>query len=65
MEIHWEHVISNLMDMKERDSFMISLVLHLKKVLLESTDCVLSLYTSCTSDTEHAFIYQFVVYLTI
>jgi len=44
---------------------MISLVLHLKKVLLESTDCMLNLYTSCTSDTEHVFIYQFVVYLKI
>jgi len=44
---------------------MISLVLHFKKVLLESTDCMLNLYTSCNSDTEDVFIYQFVVYLTI
>jgi len=43
------------MGMKERDSFMISFVLHLKKVLLESTDCMLNLYTSRTSDIEHVF----------
>jgi len=44
---------------------MNSLVLDLKKMLLESTDSMLNLYTSCTSNTEHLFIYQFVVYLTI
>jgi len=53
------------MGMKERHSFMNSLVLDLKKMLLESTDSMLNLYTSCTSNTEHLFIYQFVVYLTI